>query len=143
MYWRTANLRSRPGRAKIVRMRQKRYRNGMRSAPIISCVLASAALLLASACAVPNETNKDENKNPFVYYPNEFNRATFSKPAVIPDSITVCYNKYGTTPQSVANMAVKECAKFNKTAEFDHQSLLVCPLFTPIGAIYKCNVGKH
>jgi hypothetical protein len=115
----------------------------MRSSPFISLVAAFTVLLLTSACAVPNETHKDEDKNPFVYYPSEFNRATFSKPAVIPDSITVCYNKYGTKPAAIAKMAVKECAKFNKTAEFDRQSMLVCPLFTPIAAIYICIGDKR
>ena len=124
-------------------MKQRRYRNGMRSSPFLSSVVAFAALILVSACAVPNETHGDEDQNPFVYNPNEFNRSTFSKPTVIPDSIIICYNKYGTTPKTIANMAVKECAKFNKTAEFDRQTMLICPLFTPIAAIYKCTGEKR
>ena len=115
----------------------------MRSSPFLSSVVAFAALILVSACAVPNETHGDEDQNPFVYNPNEFNRSTFSKPTVIPDSVIICYNKYGTTPKTIANMAVKECAKFNKTAEFDRQTMLICPLFTPIAAIYKCTGEKR
>ncbi|MBC8338764.1 MAG: hypothetical protein H8E39_08750 [Alphaproteobacteria bacterium] len=100
--------------------------------------MLTAALLLTGACAGPNEAGREGGKNVFVFDPSEFNRDTFSKPTVIPDSITICYNKSGTTAAKIANMAVKECAKYNKTAKFEDQSLLVCPLFTPVGAIYRC-----
>jgi len=115
----------------------------MHRTPIISGAMVFAALLLVSACAGPNQVDGAEDKNAFVYNQSEFNRATFSKPAVNPDSITVCYNKFGTTQARIANIATEECRKFNKTAEFDHLSLLICPLFTPVAAIYKCIDDKR
>jgi hypothetical protein len=109
----------------------------------ISPVVIIAALLMVSACAGPNAADVSGDKNAYVFNPNEFKRATFGNLAAKSDSITVCYNKYGTTPGTIANIAAKECAKTNKTAKFDRQSLLVCPLFTPVAAIYECIVDKR
>ena len=111
--------------------------------PYISSAVVFAALLLASACAGPNAADRAGDKDAYVFNPSEFNRNTFDKPAVIPGSITICYNKSGTTPAAIAKIAIKECGRFNKTAEFDRQSLLVCPLFTPVAAIYNCAGDKR
>ncbi|MBT3305633.1 MAG: hypothetical protein HN377_04035 [Alphaproteobacteria bacterium] len=140
---RTANLTYQGPRLKIVRIRERRYRFGMYRAPAIPSAVVLAALLLATACAGPNQSDRAEDKNAFVYNQREFDRTTFTKPTVIPDSITVCYNKFGTTQATIANIAAEECRKFNKTAEFNRLSLLVCPLFTPVAAIYNCVGDKR
>ena len=74
----------------------------------------------------------------------EFNRElpTFAKEPLNIDSVIICYNKYGTKPEIVANMASAECARFNKKAEFLRQSLDQCPLSTPMAAVYACVRGN-
>ncbi|HEX9702291.1 MAG TPA: hypothetical protein VGA19_05525 [Rhodospirillales bacterium] len=80
---------------------------------------------------------------PFVHHPGEFNRAAkdYGKEPTNIDSVTICYNKYGTSPGIVAKMASAECARFNKTAEYRRQSFEICPLFTPVAAEYECIGG--
>lgn len=110
---------------------------------ILFVVLAAA--MPAAACSGPSG-GQDGQSNPdaYVYNASEFNRAspTFAKDPKEIDSVTICYNKYGTKPAIIANMALEECARFNKKAEFVRQSLSVCPLFTPVAAIYDCVGGK-
>ncbi len=90
--------------------------------------------LLASACAGPDA---------YLHIDGEFNREspTFAKKPENIDSVTICYNKSGTKPEIIVNMARAECARFNKKAEFRRQTLNVCPLVTPVGAIYDCVGG--
>ncbi len=93
-----------------------------------------SAMLLVSACA------NEPGEGAYVHHPGEFNRASpnFAKEPENIDSVTICYNKFGTKPENIAKIANEECAKFNKRAEFARQSLTVCPLFTPVAAIYNC-----
>jgi len=77
---------------------------------------------------------------PFVLKTGEFNRESpnFAKKATDIDSVTICYNKYGTTPQAVLDMAHEKCSEFKKTPRFSRQDYLRCPLFTPVGADFAC-----
>ena len=100
---------------------------------VIFATILSFYLILGAGC-----TSMDVQENLFVYNHNEFNRETYTLPSSEPNSITICYNKYGTSPVAILNLAVKECGKYNKTAEFIRQSYIVCPIFTPIAAIYNC-----
>jgi len=97
-------------------------------------VSALAAVLLAAGCGAPP---------PYVHREGEFNRERpdFAKEPLNIDSVVICYSKYGTKPEIVANMASAECARFNKKAEFQYQSLETCPLSTPIAATYACVRG--
>ena len=106
----------------------------MRRAPKKLVPFCLSAMVLASACAGGPE------QSAYVHRPGEFNRASpdFAKEPENIDSVTICYNKYGTKPEIVAKIAKEECAKFNKKPEFARQSLTVCPLFTPVAAIYLC-----
>ena len=90
--------------------------------------------LLASACTGPDA---------YLFIAEEFNREspTFAKKAENIDSVTVCYNKSGTKPEIIVKMARTECARFNKKAEFRRQTLNICPLITPVGAVYDCVGG--
>jgi len=96
-------------------------------------------VLVLTACSGGPE------ESAYVHRPDEFNRTSpdFKKEPENIDSVTICYNKYGTKPEIVAKMAMDECAKFNKRAEFDRQSLSTCPLFTPVAAVYKCLSQKR
>lgn len=97
-------------------------------------VAALSAVLLTAGCAAPA---------PYVYREAEFDRGspTFATGPVNIDSVIICYNKFGTKPEIVANMASAECARFNKKAEFQQQSLDHCPLSTPTAAVYACVRG--
>ena len=101
--------------------------------------------MMTAACSAPygNQEGKT-NTNAYVYNADEFKRSspTFAKEPTKIDSVTICYNKYGTKPAVVVSMATEECQKFNKKAEFVRQSLSVCPLFTPVAAIYDCIDGN-
>ena len=101
---------------------------------LIPGILGISAVLLATACGGPGA---------YVYKTNEFNRAhpNFAKDPKDIDGLTICYNKSGTKPENIAKMAEAECAKFHKKAEFSHQSLDVCPLMTPVAAVYNCRGG--
>ena len=104
-----------------------------RSKPILAA-LGVSAVLLVTACGSPEA---------YVYKAGEFNRGAkdFGKEPEKIDSVTICYNKFRTKPEIIANMANAECAKFNKKAEFRHQNLKTCPLFTPVAAVYSCRGG--
>ena len=100
----------------------------------ISRVLALAAALLGGCAAA----------DPYVYLPQEFDRKSkdFGKDPLNIDSVTICYNKYGTNPEIVAKMASAECARFDKKAEFRGQSYKECSLFAPVAAKYACVGGE-
>ena len=115
----------------------------VRASRILFACLSVA--VLTAACSGPGgQQYSQANQNAYVYHADEFNRAspTFAREPEEIDSVTICYNKYGTKPVIIANMATEECKKFNKKAEFVRQSLSVCPLFTPVAAIYDCVGGK-
>ncbi|MFQ5765976.1 MAG: hypothetical protein ACE5GT_13730 [Rhodospirillales bacterium] len=94
-------------------------------------ILGLSAGLLVAGCGGPDA---------YVHKEAEFNRqsANFGKNPQNIDSVTICYNKFGTKPEFVANMASAECAVFNKKAEYRRQSFTICPLFTPVAAVYDC-----
>ena len=79
----------------------------------------------------------------YIHIDGEFNRKspTFAKKQDNIDSVTICYNKSGTKPEFIVNMARTECARFNKIAEFRRQTLNVCPLFIPVAVVYDCVGG--
>ncbi len=53
-------------------------------------------------------------------------------------SVRICYAKRKTTAKAVKDMAVAECARFNRTAVFFRTAYDVCPLMTPVAAEYDC-----
>jgi len=81
---------------------------------------------------------------PYVFIPNEFNRASanFGKPVTDRNNVTICYAKGATTPGEINALAKAECSRFGKTAAFKRQTLAQCPISTPIAAVYSCNATK-
>ena len=77
---------------------------------------------------------------PHIYVGNEFDRTKkdYGKPLKDRNEVIICFNKYKTTPQKISNMAVLECARFNKRAVYLKQEPRLCPLMTPISAHYQC-----
>lgn len=61
--------------------------------------------------------------------------------ASTPDRVAVCYSSQGTTPKAVMALAQAECAKTNRSAQFDGQDILRCTLLAPTRAYFKC-VGR-
>lgn len=97
------------------------------------CMISLGVLVfLALAGCAPTQ--------PYVFRSGEFDRtsAIFGREPADISSVTICYNKMATTPEDVRDMAVAECAKFDKRALFNRQSLKPCPLATPIAALYDC-----
>ena len=94
-------------------------------------IMSLGTAFLAAACAAPEA---------YVFNPDEFNRAsdTFAKEPETLSKVTICYNKMGTKPEFVSNLAVEECGKYGKKAIFLEQKFDLCPLFTPIAAVYNC-----
>lgn len=115
----------------IVWAGEKRYRNGMLGIRPLLMIMTLGTAFLAAACAA---------SEPYVHNPDEFNRAskTFGKEPEDLKSVTICYNKMGTKPEIISKLAVEECGKYGKEAIFLEQKLDVCPLFTPIAAVYDC-----
>ena len=116
----------------IVRIGKKMYRDRMKhlnfKMVLVGVVLATAA------CSSP----------PYVHNSGEFNRSSegFGQPVKDISQVTVCYNSSSATPRQVTQLAVAECARFNKTATFTRQDYNICPLASPVAAIYNCQGGK-
>ena len=90
-----------------------------------------AGFLLLTACEAPPA---------YVYVDKEFDRGSdfFLKGITSRDMVKICYQKNGTTPQKVVILAEKKCEEFSKRAIFLEHNLRVCPLVTPIAAVYNC-----
>ena len=102
----------------------------MISLPHIRRVVVFAGVCLLGACSV----------TPYVYDAGKFNRnlASFGQDATDISSVTICYNNVDGTPSDVMKLAVDACGEFGKTAHFESQSYLTCPLTAPIAAKYIC-----
>ncbi len=52
--------------------------------------------------------------------------------------VTVCYSKSASSPQEIYELADKECDRFGLTAALSEQVYTLCPVVTPMAAIYTC-----
>jgi len=79
----------------------------------------------------------------YIYDSREFVREseTFRSGILDREEVNVCYSKGATSPRQINELARDECRRFGKTAQFREQSYQVCPLLTPIAAIFDC-VGQ-
>ena len=95
---------------------------------IILCVLLAVGL---SACGTTD---------PYVFTPNEFDREldTFREKPEDLALVTICYNKWDTTPEKVLELASVECGKYGKIARSSDQEFGVCPLLVPMAAYFAC-----
>lgn len=119
----------------IVRTGKKRYRNRMLGYRPFLMIMSLGAAFLAAACAAPEA---------YVFKVGEFNRAskTFGKEPEDLELVTICYNKMGTKSEIISKLAIEECGKYGKQAIFFEQRFDLCPLFTPIAAVYDCERDK-
>ena len=77
---------------------------------------------------------------PYVVVSNEFNRASeiYLNGIRNRDRVEVCYNKRNANPQQVTSLALAECRRFGKRARFSNTAYSICPLRTPVAAVYDC-----
>ena len=77
---------------------------------------------------------------PYINVNNEFNRDSdhYLKGPSDRDKVQVCYNTRSTNPEQIIKMASDECMRFGKHARFSKNSYTVCPIRTPVAAIYDC-----
>ncbi len=102
---------------------------------IFSFLTLVVVVVAITACSSP----------PYVHNAGEFNReaADFGRPVTDIDSVTICYSSYSATPRQVTQMAIDECARFNKTAKFDEQNYETCPMVAPTAAVFNCLGGGN
>ena len=98
---------------------------------MITLVFVFLVAGLATACA---------DTKPYVHNKSEFDRklVSFAKGVTNHSEVTVCFQKHGTMSQAIVDLAREECASFGKTAVFREQTYQVCPLVTPVAAVYDC-----
>lgn len=103
-----------------------------RWAPLRSLLVAAAALLAATGCSGPD---------PYAYKWDEFNRESplFNKPLAVGQPVYVCYNGMGTTDLDVQKVAETKCAELGRTAVRLREEVSICPLLTPMTAIFRCD----
>ena len=102
------------------------YRNGMKI-----FILTVVVVFIAAGCTT---------SNPYIYKPNEFNRASpdFNRIPKDRKSVKICYSKFSTKLRDLQNMAQKECGLYGKIARFQEHDFLHCPLMTSTGATFNC-----
>ncbi len=79
---------------------------------------------------------------PYVYKAEEYDRSSeyfASEPDDISDVI-ICYSSSNATPAQVLELAQARCAQYGKTARFETQDYLSCPLSTPVSARFFCEI---
>ena len=81
---------------------------------------------------------------PYVHRPDEFNRESpsFALGQTDISSVTICGSESGTPSPTILELAGAECAKFAKTAAFDSQDYLTCPLLSPVATHFSCLGGR-
>ncbi len=103
----------------------------MKYQSFIKSLFGVGLVLALSACAA---------QPPYVFQQGEFQRDSRFYLEGVTDlqEVKVCYTKRGTTPKQVTEVAQNACAQFSKKAIFREQSYRVCPIVTPIAAVYDC-----
>ena len=91
-------------------------------------ILASLAML-AGCAGEPYVRNPAEFKRDTAYFLEGLTDRTF---------VEVCYNKRKTTPEAIRKLAIDECNRFGRIAAFSKTTYNVCPLTTPVAAVYDC-----
>lgn len=77
---------------------------------------------------------------PYIHKANEFNRNLhgFSQEPDDISEVTICYSRSNTTAREIMEMASDRCAAYGKKATFNSQDYSMCPLSTPVAALYTC-----
>jgi hypothetical protein len=101
---------------------------GFRSA-FAALVFVVAAPTLAG-CELP----------PYVYEAGEFDRSSpeFKKEPADRGSVSICYSRRHTKPETLLRMAEAECGKYGKVARYVEGEYLHCPVLIPAIAHFAC-----
>lgn len=102
----------------------------------IRVMTVAFAVSIVAACAGgeayvdrPHELNRDSP-----YFPDGPDLAEG-------DNVTVCYSKSASSPKEIFELADNECRRFGLRAELDEQVYTLCPMVTPIAAIFTCEIA--
>jgi len=101
--------------------RESRWRAGVVLAVIVAPILAGCGM------------------KPFVDGRREAGQVAPVGPST-PDRVAICYSSQGSTSREVLALAQAECAKTNRSAQFDGQDEFRCALLAPTRAFFKCVV---
>ena len=102
---------------------------------VLPCVAITLCIFLTGCAGQPyinvnNEFNRDSNH--YLQGPQSRNK------------VEVCYNTRSTNPKQIIEIASKGCMRFGKRAKFLKNSFTICPIRTPVAAIYECyNTDKN
>ncbi len=80
---------------------------------------------------------------PYVHDADKFHRYAvgFGEDPTDISEVTICYSGYESQAADIVKLAMTTCAKFGKTARFESQDYLSCPLVTPVSANYICEIS--
>ena len=94
-------------------------------------ILTVVVIIIATGC---------ETSVPYIFKPNEFNRAStdFNRTPKDRKNIKICYSRFSSKLSDLQNMAQKECGAYGKIARFQEHDFLHCPIMTPSGATFNC-----
>ncbi len=78
---------------------------------------------------------------PYVYVDGEFNRGSilYSNGIEVRDAVQVCGNKRNASSRLVSALALVECRRYGKRAEFNETAFNLCLLRAPVAAVYFCS----
>jgi hypothetical protein len=89
-----------------------------------------ATLVLVFGCAgEPYVLNAEEFNRESKYFVHGYQDRTM---------VQVCYHKRKATPAAIQELAVNECRRYGRAAAFSKTDYNVCPLTTPVAAVYEC-----
>lgn len=105
----------------------------MKALGLLSVVIVLGISVLVGGCG---------STAPYVYKPREFDRRseTFGKEPKDLENLSICYNKYSTTPQDILKLAQETCGKYKRVARYTgNGGFLTCPVMTPALANFACD----
>ncbi len=77
---------------------------------------------------------------PYIHEDQKYNRGSelFLHGIKDREKVIICHTNLRSIPQPVKRLAQTECQRFKKSAQFRNKALDICPLFTPIAAVFDC-----
>ena len=100
--------------------------------------LRSAFAALVFIVAVPTLAGCE--LAPYVYKAGEFDRSSpvFKKEPADRESVSICYSRRHTKPETLLRMVEAECGKYGKVARYIEGEYLRCPVMIPATARFAC-----
>lgn len=103
---------------------------------MIANIFVTASVVAVASCS---------GGDAYVDRPYEINRDSSDYPdgpkRVAGSELTVCYSRSASTPQEIYKLADDECRRFGLTAVLSEQVYTLCPIITPMAALYTCEAA--